>query len=904
MQHAAQIAPASPTPSLEKGEGPHPVPGAERHPPDSFRNMAVLFTDVVGSTVYFKTFGDIAGRKMLKEHEDTATPPILEHGGVVVKMLGDSLMSYFFHPQEALKAAIKIQQRFQRRNQQNDTQQHIHVRIGVHFGEGILEERDIFGDVVNMVAKFLPLVQGDEVAVSQAVFDQVQALSRVQFEAVPLPEKEFFPKGFNLYRLQWEADVDLSPMTKTLLYLRPLFRLGKANFNKVWDGFLKDKASFWRSAIEQEVVLEDRSLVIIVKEPPACLGMANRVLELLRVNLGMDGTYYLPIQVMIDVGPFVRGSKVEMEGLKVDWEEMEPGRIHISAPAYHTLKGRCEFGAIFPASGKHPQPLYCLGQAEEDAGHTRGFLYQNAMVQGNLSPCFYCGSKRHPASQCPSKRLTEMTATVSRIGYLSLERINKLFFSFLNAGPAEIEEKMREGADPNDPSLWACYSFYELKDFYQLRFFRALWNLREEDWNKVKGNRGDRNYGGTVWIALDCIRVSDLEHAETLLQESLDQEPEDYKPCCALGILHIERNDFSQAKSYLKKALDKAQTLPQKSFILFLFSRIHELQGDPSRSLEMIRKVLRLNPTSAEALYEEILLQFRKEREAVALHQLIQLIRTNRSYYIHALIDPELSRFADLIQPRLKTLLDEARDGANRVTRTARDEMANLKRWLRDDEKEVHDAESMLGKVEELSKADGYFAYLDIIHYASQLITASRNALQERRRTTSRAVKELSDRYERYSLYAKTFPYPFLVRSLSQELRLIHGRITRDWGMDGCRTPVKFKEILEATRQISADLDALESRIQRLELIRRILTFMIRFLKKSLIFQSANLLLTIILFPIAMFYLGFLIPGFSIPPQHVWHYQKAILCLGAISGILLAGVMSGRGSRQGRRSRR
>jgi hypothetical protein len=77
-----------------------------------------------------------------------------------------------------------------------------------------------------------------------------------------------------------------------------------------------------------------------------------------------------------------------------------------------------------------------------------------------------------------------------------------------------------------------------------------------------------------------------------------------------------------------------------------------------------------------------------------------------------------------------------------------------------------------------------------------------------------------------------------------------------------------------------------------------------RFLKKTLIFQSANLLLSIILFPIAMYYLGFLVPGLSIPPHHIWNYQKAVLSLGAVSGLLLAGVMSGKASGQGRRSRR
>ena len=83
---------------------------------DAIKKMAVLFTDIVGSSKYFKKHGDIQGRKMLKVHQDLASPPINEFGGTVVKMLGDSVMAYFLNPEYALKSAIKIQQKFQAYN--------------------------------------------------------------------------------------------------------------------------------------------------------------------------------------------------------------------------------------------------------------------------------------------------------------------------------------------------------------------------------------------------------------------------------------------------------------------------------------------------------------------------------------------------------------------------------------------------------------------------------------------------------------------------------------------------------------------------------------------------------------------------------------------------------------------
>lgn len=103
---------------------PKPI---KNYPKDSIKKMAVLFTDIVGSSNFFKTRGDIAGRRMLKQHQDMASPVIKEFGGVLVKLLGDSVMAYFINPQEALKSAIKIQRRFQTHNRGNDDRDQIHI---------------------------------------------------------------------------------------------------------------------------------------------------------------------------------------------------------------------------------------------------------------------------------------------------------------------------------------------------------------------------------------------------------------------------------------------------------------------------------------------------------------------------------------------------------------------------------------------------------------------------------------------------------------------------------------------------------------------------------------------------------------------------------------------------------
>ena len=116
----------------EKGFTP-PKP-IDDYPKDSVKKMAVLFTDIVGSSNYFKTHGDIAGRKMLKLHQDLASPVISEFGGALVKVLGDSIMAYFLNPREAVKSAVKIQQSFSNYYKPMRKQDQIHIRIFIHRG--------------------------------------------------------------------------------------------------------------------------------------------------------------------------------------------------------------------------------------------------------------------------------------------------------------------------------------------------------------------------------------------------------------------------------------------------------------------------------------------------------------------------------------------------------------------------------------------------------------------------------------------------------------------------------------------------------------------------------------------------------------------------------------------------
>jgi class 3 adenylate cyclase len=231
----------------------------------SVKKIAVLFTDIVGSTRFFKSYGNIAGRKMLQQHEDIVSKAITEFGGTVVKNMGDSILAFFATPQEATKVAIRIQKEFNRYNKQKDAEHAIHVRIGIHFGEGIVEDKDIFGNVVNIASKLTNLAGSNQIFISHDVFALVHTLSSLQFESVEIPDTNDAPTKPTIYQVVWDKSIDFDPTMMSVIYMRPIRKLGVGNFDDVWDNLIKAKALFWNSKIDDEAIMDDQSVILIAK---------------------------------------------------------------------------------------------------------------------------------------------------------------------------------------------------------------------------------------------------------------------------------------------------------------------------------------------------------------------------------------------------------------------------------------------------------------------------------------------------------------------------------------------------------------------------------------------------------------------------------------------------------------
>ena len=133
----------------------------------SKKDVTVLFTDIERSTEFWDRHGDTAGRLMLDLHNKLMFPVIRHFRGTVTKTIGDSIMASFRKPEDAVRAAIGMQQILEKRRKEEEDLD-IKIRIGIHTGKAIVERGDIFGDMVNVASRIEKLGHGGQILLSSA----------------------------------------------------------------------------------------------------------------------------------------------------------------------------------------------------------------------------------------------------------------------------------------------------------------------------------------------------------------------------------------------------------------------------------------------------------------------------------------------------------------------------------------------------------------------------------------------------------------------------------------------------------------------------------------------------------------------------------------------------------------
>jgi class 3 adenylate cyclase len=135
-------------------------------------NVALMFTDLKGSTALYEAIGSAAAYRIVRDHFALLAAVVRARDGSVVKTIGDAVMAAFSDPRDAVAAALAVQERIAEFNRRDDGQA-ITIKLGVHAGPCIavtLNDRlDYFGSTVNLAARLQGESVGGDIVLSADV---------------------------------------------------------------------------------------------------------------------------------------------------------------------------------------------------------------------------------------------------------------------------------------------------------------------------------------------------------------------------------------------------------------------------------------------------------------------------------------------------------------------------------------------------------------------------------------------------------------------------------------------------------------------------------------------------------------------------------------------------------------
>ncbi len=130
-------------------------------------NVAILFTDVVGSTELSQRLSPETADEVRRNHFSILRQAIAEAGGTEVKNLGDGLMVVFASASAALACGVVMQQGVERDNRGREHS--VGLRVGLSGGEVSREDGDYFGDPVVEAARLCATCESGQVLAADVV---------------------------------------------------------------------------------------------------------------------------------------------------------------------------------------------------------------------------------------------------------------------------------------------------------------------------------------------------------------------------------------------------------------------------------------------------------------------------------------------------------------------------------------------------------------------------------------------------------------------------------------------------------------------------------------------------------------------------------------------------------------
>src|ERR1700745_2231092 len=171
---------------------------------------AIMFTDMVGYSALSQRDEKLA-QELLEEHRQLLREIFPRFHGTEIKTIGDAFLVEFNSALEAAQCAIEIQRALGHRNHDVPAERHIELKIGIHLGDVVHRDGDVYGDGVNIASRIEQLAGAGGICVSMDVERQIRNAVETRFEKLAPTELKNISVPMELFRivLPWERKTEV-----------------------------------------------------------------------------------------------------------------------------------------------------------------------------------------------------------------------------------------------------------------------------------------------------------------------------------------------------------------------------------------------------------------------------------------------------------------------------------------------------------------------------------------------------------------------------------------------------------------------------------------------------------------------------------------------------------------------
>ena len=512
------------------------------------RNMAVMFTDVVGFTSMMER-SEPHALKAIDTVRHALMPLIDENGGRLVKEMGDGTLSLFPEASAAVHCARRTQEILRERD--------FRIRVGIHWGDVIVQKNDVLGDTVNVSSRVQELAPPGGVCVSGELLRNYGPGRRPDTYSLGLRKLKGLGRLIDLFAVRGSrrdplpvrsprlsGNTETPPLTEgpATLAVLPLTNLGP------------EEDDFYAYSISSDLVSDVTGAGGIIVTPltdvirlEKALGSTEDVGERLRVRFLVKGTLWRrdeKFQLSIELVDRVSGRMEWTDSWMDDWLELP------------SIKGKLADG-VLKVIGIDP---YRISGIVESETHRSG-AYESYLRAKDLY------WRRRDSSD--------------------VEKTRDLLLEALEGDPQIIPARILLG------TLHIEIGMYD----------KAASILKEAgDLAIEKGDRSS-HLNALNWMGINKWKQSDYKGARDIfartlrMARSMNEVDQEARSLCNIGLMHSNMGNYDKALEFLQKALlttGPEEVSSLRANTLCNIGLTHWHMGDNPLSMEYYRRALEI----------------------------------------------------------------------------------------------------------------------------------------------------------------------------------------------------------------------------------------------------------------------------------------------------------------------